>query len=229
MAAGSVGRVREERAEGPLGHDGALARVVPLHFAEDHAARREARGGVGGIDRFEVVPFLGEGLGAEEREEDRVAVDPHDVEVVRPVDACRRVDGLVRKRPGVQVGMHAPLEQNDEGILQGEAFRAAEHRVLEDVRHAVGGGGRGAEGEREGVLIVVVRDVEEPEPGFIVDQAYAHGIELPQRNRLFHRKSMQRSSRLKRLFFHAPASVLRAGYYVMHFICIGNCFNKRLN
>ena len=70
------------------------------------------------------------------RVEAGVQVDVDQVEEVLLVLAGDRVHGLVGSGHGAEERLEAALEQVDEWLLARVALRAAEHAVLEDVRHA---------------------------------------------------------------------------------------------
>jgi hypothetical protein len=105
-----------------LVHDRLDARERAFHFVVDHPDTAQLPGV---RVELEVVAFLHEDLLAQKREEHRVAVDPQQIKVVLFHHAARRINSLVRKREGVEECLEAGLEQHDERIFEGEAFRAA--------------------------------------------------------------------------------------------------------
>ena len=105
--------------------------------------------------QLEPVGFLEEGVLGEPREEDGVAVDVHQVEVVGLYRARGGIDRLVRVGKGVHEGGQAPPRHDEEAVLDGEALGAAEHRVLDDVGDARAVPRPRAEGEGEDVLLVL--------------------------------------------------------------------------
>ena len=89
-------------------------------------------------------------LAVYQRAEHGVQIDAHEVEEILRVAAGYGVISLVREGHGVEEGVHRGLHQLHEGLLGRIALRAAEHGVLQDVKHARvvlrQGGKRNAEG-----------------------------------------------------------------------------------
>mmetsp|Transcript_47425 Transcript_47425/g.153933 ORF Transcript_47425/g.153933 Transcript_47425/m.153933 type:complete len:580 (+) Transcript_47425:1475-3214(+) len=114
------------------------ARVDALHLVEDHALVLERPPCV--IDVI-VPPLLLEDPRPLDwvkhaREKARVEIHRDEVEKVLLVLAGDRVHCPVRAGHRIQKGLERALEELDEGLLQRVSPRAAQHRVLEDVRHA---------------------------------------------------------------------------------------------
>lgn len=63
-----------------------------------------------------------------------------------------RVAGAIRVREGVQERVQRALHEVDEGLLDGELAAAAQHRVLQNVRHPRAILGRGAECHPENLI-----------------------------------------------------------------------------
>ena len=71
-----------------------------------------------------------------QREEYRVTVHLHQVEQIAGHGAARRVDGLVRIGHRIHEGVEAAFDEPDQRVLDPEALRAAEHRVLQNMGNA---------------------------------------------------------------------------------------------
>ena len=89
----------------------------------------------------------------------RVHVDVGQVHEVLIVGGRHGVERLVAEGHGVQKRLHAGFQQVDEGLLDGELLRTAQNRVLQDVEHAGVVGRRGAKGDGERLVAVVVAQV----------------------------------------------------------------------
>ena len=173
-----VGGVGEQGAHRP-GADHALGGGEdPLHLVEDHPGAQQAAGGTGRLAVLQVVPLLHEDLLPQQGEEHRVAVDQHQVVEVLLHLGAARVDGLVRVGHGVEEGVQAGLQHQDEGVLQREAARAGQHGVLQDVRLAGVVPRRGAEVEGEEVLLLPVAQVQDLAPRGPVPQVHRGGLVL---------------------------------------------------
>ena len=131
----AVAAFGEEGAEHLLLHHLVHGAHGPLHLVEHHAL----------VDRlflavrpFDVPALLLEDAGVMQdgRGEHGVQIDLRQVQEVRLVQAGHRVHGLVRKGHRVQEGVHAALDQLHERLPDGILVAAAEHRVLQDVKHA---------------------------------------------------------------------------------------------
>ena len=92
--------------------------------------------------------------------EDGVSVHVQEVEEVRPIAACRRVDRPVGIRQGIQERVHAPLHESGERLLQRIAAGAAQNGVLGDVGDPGVVPGRSCKTEREQVFRVRGGDME---------------------------------------------------------------------
>ena len=131
----AVRRLRVERV-----HDAALEQVVrrgqrALHLIVDDAAVRER---VFLLLDLIVPALLHEHLRvlAHVRVEDGVEVDVHEVLEVLVVAAGHRVHRLVGVRHRIEEGIEGALDELDERLLERVLARAAERRVLDDVRDA---------------------------------------------------------------------------------------------
>ena len=170
-----------------VGQEGLAERVVEhafgvgqgaLHLVEDHAVVRKPARPLCLVEL--VVPaFLLENapVAVDGRMEHGVEVHVHQVEQVLLVGARHRVHGLVGEGERIEEGLHRGLQQVHEGLFDGEFVGPAKHRMLQDVEDARVVGGRGLEGDREGLVGVVVFQIEQPRParlmaeheGFAVD------------------------------------------------------------
>ena len=172
VAAGvqAVEHVREDGLLALLGQHGIGGGIGALHLVVDHALVGPGALGVPGLH---VPAFLTEDVLADAGMEDRVDVDVDEVVKVLQVGAGHGVAGLVREGEGVEEGLERALEQLHEGLLDRIFGRAAEHGMLQDVGHARGIRGRGAEAHAEALVLVGIADGEQlragdavfPEPG----------------------------------------------------------------
>ena len=153
----AVGGVGEQRARKRLIENVVRVGERTLHLVEHDAVVRKARVRSLTLD-LEVPALLLKDAGAvvNRRVQDGVEVDAHEVLEVGRVRRCHGVHRLVGESERVQEGLHARLEQVDEGLLDGVSVRAAQHRVLEDVEHAGIVGGRGLERYGERLVRVVI-------------------------------------------------------------------------
>ena len=160
----AVGRVREHRpAQGVL-QLGVRRRQCALHLVVDDAAHRAVLVPVPAL-LLEHAP-----VHHRQRAEHRVEVDVHQVLEIRLVGRCEGVDRLVREGHGIQEGGHAALEQLQKRRLHRVFLAARQHRVLEDVEHAGIVGGKGAESDAEGLVVVVVLHQQDSRPADVVGQ-----------------------------------------------------------
>ena len=156
-------------------------REVRLHLVVDDAVDGDGAGGVRRVGGAEVVPLALEGVLGEKRVEDGVEVDVGEVEEILLDVAGDRVVGAVAPGHGVEEGGHAHLDELEERVAHGEAARAAEDGVLEDVRDAaVVAVGRG-EVDREEVVGVVGGEVEHPGAGLAVLELDGEEVEVGER------------------------------------------------
>ena len=177
VAAGVVGLVALG-LEGPaevLVDDAVGGAVDAFHFVEDHALVLEF---AVGLEEFVVPALLLEHAGIEPGVEDGVEVDIDEVVEVPEVLAGHRVQRLVAVGHRVEEGVERALHQFLKGVLDRVAPRAAEHGVLEDVGHAGGIAGGGAEGDGEDLVGVVVADREEFGSGVAVAVQAHVGVEF---------------------------------------------------
>jgi hypothetical protein len=171
VAARLVGvcRVREQGCREGLVEDVVGIGERAFHLVEDHAVVGERR--VIPLARdLEVPALLLEDAGAlvDGRVQNRVQVDAHEVLQVGRVGGGHRVHGLVGEGHGVQEGLHARLEQVDEGLLDGVARGPAQDGVLEDVEDPRVVGRRGLEGDGEGLVGVCTGEPEGTRAGGVV-------------------------------------------------------------
>ena len=88
--------------------------------------------------------------------EHRVQVHMHQILKILVVAAGHGVDRVVRVGHGVQECVQGTFRQFDERILDGELLRAAEHGMLQDMRHAGGILRGGAEADVEHLVFIIV-------------------------------------------------------------------------
>ena len=164
-----IGQVGDDRrvaaavhAIGGVGEEGAAAGAVeqvvgrgvgPLHLVEDDAL--EGQRAVGRV-QLVVPPLLGQLLRRHQRMEDGVGVDIQQVIEVLQVGAGRRVDRLVGVGHGVDERRQRAFDHLEERVLQRVLRRTGQDDVLQDVGQAGGVGRRGAEGDAEDLVLVVV-------------------------------------------------------------------------
>ena len=162
--------VRRRRVE--CVHDAALEQVVrrgerALHLVVDDAAVRER---ILRLLDLIVPALLHEDLRvlAHVRVEDGVEVDVHEVLEVLVVAAGHRVHRLVRIRHRIEEGVERALDELDERLLERVLARAAERRVLNDVRDARIVDRRRTERDREDLIVVIVLEEEQARAALLV-------------------------------------------------------------
>jgi hypothetical protein len=148
-----------------------------LHLVEDHAV--ENRGLLGGA-LLKVPALLPEnvGVGAQRRGENRIQIDAQQVEKVLFVAAGKRIDGLVREGHGVEERGHGAFEQIQKRFLYRVFFRAAEHRMLQNVKHAGVVGGNGLKRRAEGLVLLRPGQPQQLRAGFPVAEFIGGGVQL---------------------------------------------------
>ena len=183
----AVGGVGEERAADPLKEHLVRVGEGALHLVEDHAVVDQARvpvARVGGrpvlAHELRVPALLLEDARAvvDGGVQDGVEVDVHQVLEVPLVGRGDGVHRLVREGQRVEEGLHAGLEQVDEGLLHGEAVRPAQDRVLQDMEDARVVGGRCLEGDGKGFVDVGGREPERAGARGVVAHHVARAREL---------------------------------------------------
>ena len=155
---------------------GQRALHLVVHHAVVHQLVRRAR------RQLKVPAFLLEhrALVVDGRLEHRVQVHLHEILEVLGVGGRHRVHGLVGERHGVQERLHGRLQQVDEGLLDGEPLRAAQHRVLQNVEDArVIGSGR-LEAYGECLVRVAVLQEEQARAAALVAQDVRGALDLCQ-------------------------------------------------
>ena len=140
--------------------------------------------------------------------EHRVHVHVHEVEQVLLVGAAHGVHGLVREGQGVQEGLHTGAQQVHEGLLDREFLRAAQHRMLQDVKHAGVVDRRGFEGDGKALVFVLILQEEQSSPTGGMLHDVGKPVNLRQFLRGAHHKSpagvARREGRLQVLGKHRP-------------------------
>ena len=126
-----------------------------LHLVEHHAL-------VGELVAFTRVSpsFLPEAQVVEFREERGVQVDVEQILEVGLVGGCERIERPVRIGHRVHEQRCRPAEHRKERIGNGEAFRAAQGEVFEDVGPPIAGKREGRERDDECEFILVVRQMD---------------------------------------------------------------------
>ena len=168
IAAGdeAVAGVGEEESLESVERDGVGTCERALHLGVDDARARQRT-----VPCGLVVPALlvqHPGFADATRIEDGVKIDLNEIGEVPRVAGRDGVAGEVWPRGRVEVGRHRALEQLDERLLDGEASRAAEDGMLEDVRHARIVLGRRAEGDAEGLVLLGAGEPDEVRPVLLV-------------------------------------------------------------
>ena len=137
---------------GPLQHPGRVGEGS-LHFVVNNALKH----GLPGVVKFQPPALLPEHIGAFHRRgmQHRVQVDLHQVAEILPVPAAHGVDGLVRVGHGIEEGLQGAFQQLHKGLLDGIAVAARQHGVLQDMKHAGGVGGDGAQAHGKGHIFVL--------------------------------------------------------------------------
>mmetsp|Transcript_20996 Transcript_20996/g.35050 ORF Transcript_20996/g.35050 Transcript_20996/m.35050 type:complete len:249 (-) Transcript_20996:161-907(-) len=127
--------------------------VETLHLIEDHTFEGQR---VIFLLNF-IVPTLlcqHQGVVHRTRKEHRIHVDVDQVVEILEVAAGHWIAGAVRERHGVQEGLQTGLHEFNEWLLHRILPTAAEHRMLQDVRDAIGVLRRRAEDHAEGLVLV---------------------------------------------------------------------------
>ena len=159
---------------GLLSKAGVRGGIDTFHLVEDNALVLPGPVRAVGLD---MPSFLTEAVFRNEGMEDGVHIDVDEVVEILQIGAGHGIAGLVRESEGVEKGLQRALEEVHEGFLDRIFARAAENRVLDDVRHAGGVFGRCAEGCAEAFVFVIIddgenlraRDVVLPEAGRAAD------------------------------------------------------------
>ena len=110
--------------------------------------------------------------------ENGIHIDVHEVQKVLLVGARHRVHRFIRERHGVQKRLHGAFDEVDEGLFDGEFVRAAQHRVLEDVKDPRTVCGGSFERDRERFVFVVVLQKEKPGPACRVAQRIGAAVDF---------------------------------------------------
>ena len=90
------------------------------------------------------------------RVEHGIHVDVHQILKILVVAACHRINGLVRIGHGIQEGIQGAFHQFHEGILRREILRAAQDRMLHDMRDSRAVARRCPETDRKYLVVVVL-------------------------------------------------------------------------
>jgi len=115
-----IGGVGKDRAEGPIGSDGVHRGIVALHLIIDNPGPLKPQDtSMLILLKFKPVALLLENPFIKQGVKNRIPIHRHEIKIILPVGACRRIDGLVGKGKGIQKGLEASLGQHDKGILEG--------------------------------------------------------------------------------------------------------------
>ena len=128
-----VAGIRIQRADEDPPQPAHIGRGRALHLVEHHAV--EARLLAAEIDAAPLLQedgFVRQQQGAEHR----VKIDARQVHEVLFIFAGNRITRVIGRGMGVKVGVERAFQQVEERLLDREALRAAEHRMLQDVEHA---------------------------------------------------------------------------------------------
>ena len=198
VAAGdeAVARVGVEQTQRLVAQQALGVRERALHLAVDDAVALQFTVRLVQL----VVPALlleGEGTLHAERMQDGVHVDVDEVEEVRRIARTDGIHRRIRAREGVEERRERTLQQVDERLLHGILFGAAEHGVLDDVRHARVVGGQRPEPDRERHVVVVAVEPGEIRPVLRVGHAHQPALHLGELGHALHREPAQRVAGLE--------------------------------
>jgi len=170
----TVGDVRKQRLLGVFGQQAVRRGVGALHLVVDHPLD-----GQGAVRGDLIMPaFLAEDLRGQAGMKHGVQIHVDEIVEIREVLAGYGVAGLVRIGEGVQKGLQGALEQLHKGLLDRIFARSTEHGMLQDVGHARGVVRRGAEGDPENLVLVVVDQGQKPGPGGSVLEKTGRGTKF---------------------------------------------------
>ena len=165
----AVAAVREKHPGDFVLHQAVDVGISALHFAVHHAvaAGRLARG-----VKFVMPALLPEDFRTliDQRTEDAVEIDGHQVEQVLFAAAGHRIERLVAEGHGIEEGLHGALQQGDERLLDRELPGTVEHAVLQNVEHAGIVFRQSLEADGEGFVFVSPVEIQQLRAGFLVPQ-----------------------------------------------------------
>ena len=168
----AVGGIRKQGI-----HDLSLQHIIrrgigPLHLIVDDAVDHDRI-----IRVLDLITpaFLAEDhlISVDVRVEHRIQIDVHQIPEVLVVAACHREHGLVRIGHGIEKCIHGTLDQLYERVLGRILLRAAQDRMLYDMRNARGIHGGGAEGDIEYLIVVFIFNEHNTGAGLVVLQDIA--------------------------------------------------------
>ena len=114
------------------------------------------------------------------RVEHGIHVDVHQILKILVVAACHRINGLVRIGHGIQEGIQGAFHQFHEGILRREILRAAQDRMLHDMRDSRAVARRCPETDRKYLVVVVLLYQKNPCLALLVPEQIAFCLDSNQ-------------------------------------------------
>ena len=87
-----------------------------------------------------------------------IHIDVDEVVQIFEVSTGHGVDGFIGVSHRIQKSIERSFEEFVKGAFDGKVFRATQHRVFEDVGHAIGIGGQCTKRHAEAFVFVVVVD-----------------------------------------------------------------------
>jgi hypothetical protein len=105
---------------------------------------------------------------------DSIRIDIHQILEILIILTGQHIARAIGIRERIQKGLEGSLEELDKGFFGGILSGSAEDGMFENVGYTGGVGGRGAEGDSEYFVVIIVLDGEEFSPGFLV---FVHGGE----------------------------------------------------
>ena len=149
-----------------------------LHLIVDHPLENQRRSAVAGIGKLQPMAFLAKVPLPQQRKEHRVQIHLHEVVKILGVLGRERIEGPVAGRQGIHEAAEAAFEHGEKGIPHRETPRSAQHRMLENVRHARGILGWSPEADAEQVLVVRSLHMHPAGAGLLMTQLYEGRIQI---------------------------------------------------
>ncbi len=104
------------------------------------------------------------------RVKDCIHIDIHQVFKILVVAACHRVHGVIRIGHRIEKSIERALHQLDKRIFEREFLRAAEHGMLQNMRHAGAVLRRRAEAHTEYLVVVLIGEYAYTRAGFYMPE-----------------------------------------------------------
>ncbi len=114
------------------------------------------------------------------RMQHRVEVDVHQVVKILEIAAGHRIHGFIGEGHGVQKGLQTAFHELHERFLDGIFAGPAQHTVLQNMRHSPVVGGRGAKGDAEHLVVIVIFQHDQFRAGFLMFELEGQRIDFRQ-------------------------------------------------